>query len=278
MRKTLAVLMVLIVLASGCLGGSNTATSQSSASPASSATTVQPTTHSSAPTTSTTEKPKPSFSPLESLKEIKRFTYTENASVNMTIEMSFANGTQSSNLRILINESGYIDFEKRVAGVNTTTTTLPDNVSVTITTVVLNGTEYVKTPAGTARMNDSLRVWETNPVSVALAVLSSERPVANYTEKGRLVLVYSVQPGVIIPMAELYFTGPKTNITITDATMSLYFENGTFVGAKLAYSVIAVSSMEDPLLGKMTIEQRGEWKGDIRITSINREFEVRPPT
>ena len=276
MRKALAVLMVLIVLASGCLGGGNTATSQSSASPASSVTTVQSTAHSSAPTASTAEKLR--FSPIESLKEIKRFTYTEKASVNMTIEMSFANGSQLSNLRILVNESGYIDFEKKVAEVNTTTMTLPDNVSVTITTVVLNGTEYVKIPAGTARMNDSLRIWKTNPVSVALAVLSSGRPVANYTEGGRLVLVYSVQPEVIIPMAELYFTGPKKNITITDATISLYFENGTFVGAKLAYSVIAVSSMEDPLLGKMTIEQRGEWKGDIRITSINREFEVRPPT
>ncbi len=278
MKKTLAVLLVIVVIASGCLGGGNTATSPSSASPASSATTVQSATHSSAPTASTAEKPKPSFSPLESLKEIKRFTYTENASVNMSIKISFANGTQSSNLRIMVSESGYVDFKKKVAEVNTTTRTLPDNVSVTVTTVVLNGTEYVKTPAGTVRMNDTLGVWETNPVSLAIAVLNSGKPVANYTENGKLVLVYSVQSDVILPLAELYFTGPKTNITVTDAMISLYFENGTFIGAKLVYSVIAVGSMEDPMLGKMKIEQHGKWEGKIRITSINREFEVKPLT
>jgi len=274
MRNALVLLLALMILASGCLGeGGKT---QSQVSPPSGTQSNFQTSGRIVPSQTQTAE-KVGFSPLMALKRIERFSYVEKATVSMNITVSFANGSRSSELAIMIKESGYVDFKERIAQINTTTTTLPDNVTVTLIRTVINGTAYVSVPTGGfRRVNDSY-VWRTNPVTIAMTLVKSKPPIANYTENGTLVLVYSAKPETILPLAELYFTGPKMNMTITDATVVLYFMNGAFAGERLIYSMVATGEVSDPVLGKIRMKQLGEWEGVMKITSINEERKVEIP-
>jgi hypothetical protein len=272
MKRALVLLIALMVLTSGCLGGGE------KEKPASPTQTLQSNSPLKPETTTSTLEKKP-FNPLKALEEIHEYTYREKASVNINFTMVFSNGTQRSGLTIRINESGYLDLKGRVAQINTTTTTLPDNVTATLVRTIVNGTEYISLPGGgLRRLNDTGVVWGTNPVTLAETIVKTQRPIANYTENGTLVLVYSPSPELMLPLAELYFSGPKTNVTVLDSTISLIFKNSKLVGMRLSYSILATGKVTDPLLGEIKIEQRGEWKGEVEITSINRKFEVKPPT
>ena len=275
MKRTLLIgVLIMLVLSLGCLGGQTTTTSTGiSPSPSPSPT---GTSH----TTTTTPVNQKSFNPLKALSSIERFFYRENATVTMNVTIYVANTTQKSFLKIRVLEEGYVDTVKRVAVINSTTVTIPDNVTVKVERVIVGDQEFVKTPAGNMKVSNSSLVgsfWNTNPVALAKH-LANTTPLAKYRKGNSTVLVYSAPGRLLLPLARVYFTSPGMNVTITDATVELYFENGTLVKERLIYSLQAVAVTSDPALGKMKVVERGQWKGTIEIYDINVKKNVSVPS
>ena len=272
--KVLAVLVIALALAaSGCIGGgTGSVTSTSNHLESSSSQSIPSPTPTQAPSN-------PRLNPMKAVESIKSFSYVETANVTMNVTMEIKNTSrQSTKVAMKIIEEGYVNLEEKVAQINMSTTTFPDNVTVKVERTIINDTEYIKTPMGIVKTGDGRYIWKTNPLAIAKWLLENERPVANYTEKGSLVLVYSANPKMITPLAKLYFTTPGMNITVLDATVKLVFKNNTFAGEELVYSIKATAVTEDSLLGKILVEQTGVWSGKVEITSINEKRKVKAPS
>ena len=268
MRKLTVLILVLIVVSAGCVGGD---TSQPQTSKADGETTSP-----QSPIKTGSEKENTPIDPVKALEEIKQYSYAEDASVELDMEMKSGNFTQEANFTMIIEEMGYVDFEEKKAKIMTTTTTLPDNVTFNMSLVVVDGKVYIKDIGERIAKNDT-SFWRINPVSVARELLKLQ-PVGNYTENGTLVLVYSVPEELILPMAEFYFATPDMNTTVTDATAELYFTDEGFTGMKLTYGIIATTTAEDISGEIIEVTERGYWKGTIKITSINKKEEVEAPS
>ncbi len=273
MKKTLLIgIFIVLVLSLGCLGG-QTGTSTASLSSSSHSQT-------SSHTTTTITQNQKSFNELKVLSSIERFSYRENATVTMNVTIYVANTTQRSVLRIQVLEEGYVDMIKRIAVVNSTTVTVPDNVTVKVERIIFDNKEFVKTPTGNVKISNSSLVgsfWSTNPVALAKH-LANTTPLARYKKGNATVFVYSVPSYLLLPLARVYFTSPGMNVTVTDATIEVYFENKTLTKERLMYSIQAVAITSDPTLGKMKIVERGEWKGTIEIYDINVKRNVSVPS
>ena len=270
MKKLLTMLLVLVVLSAGCLGGgSNNATTEGG-------NTGTPVHTTSTQVSTTSPKKESSINPLKALEMIKQYTYEENATAELDIEMKTGNITQETNVSLVVYERGYVDLEGKRARIETRTTTLPDNVTLNTTWVIIGQKVYVE-DFGNVTVENDTSFWKINPVSLARELLGL-KPVGNYTENGTLVLTYSVPGELIIPLAELYFTTPDMNTTVTDATAELYFTKKGFIGMRLTYEIVATTTTAG-LGGEISVRERGLWRGKIEITSVNEKKEVKaPPT
>jgi len=269
MKKLTVLLLVLIVISAGCIGGTTSQTQSPTASQ------TGATQNTSSTTSTSTPAEKTSINPFQALQEIKQYTYTENASVELRINMTAGNITQQTNVSLVIVENGYVDLDGMKARIQTRTTTLPDNVTLNTTWVVIGKKVYVEN-FGNVTVENNTAFWEVNPVSLARELLKL-KPVGNYTENGTLVLVYSVPGELVLPLAELYFTTPEMNTTVTDATAELYFTENGFRGMKLTYGILATTTTNG-IDGEIKVTERGLWKGTIRITSVNKKEEVKAPS
>lgn len=268
MRKLLTLLLVLVVLSAGCIGGgSNNATTVGG--------NTTPVKTSSTQVSTTSPKKESSINPLKALEAIKQYTYEENATAELNIEMKTGNITQRTNVSLVVYERGYVDLEDKRARIETRTTTLPDNVTLNTTWVIIGQKVYVENFGNVTVENDT-SFWKINPVSLARELLRL-KPVGNYTENGTLVLTYSVPGELIIPLAELYFTTPDMNTTVTDATAELYFTEKGFTGMKLTYEIVATTTTAG-LGGEISVREKGLWRGKIKITSVNEKKEVKAPS
>ncbi|WP_297547924.1 hypothetical protein [Thermococcus sp.] len=268
MRKLLTLLLVLVVLSAGCIGGgSNNATTVGG--------NTTPVKTSSTQVSTTSPKKESSINPLKALEAIKQYTYEENATAELNIEMKTGNITQRTNVSLVVYERGYVDLEDKRARIETRTTTLPDNVTLNTTWVIIGQKVYVENFGNVTVENDT-SFWKINPVSLARELLRL-KPVGNYTENGTLVLTYSVPGELIIPLAELYFTTPDMNTTVTDATAELYFTEKGFTGMKLTYEIVATTTTAG-LGGEISVREKGLWRGKIEITSVNEKKEVKAPS
>ncbi|WP_297468983.1 hypothetical protein [Thermococcus sp.] len=268
MRKLLTLLLVLVVLSAGCIGGgSNNATTVGG--------NTTPVKTSSTQVSTTSPKKESSINPLKALEAIKQYTYEENATAELNIEMKTGNITQRTNVSLVVYERGYVDLEGKRARIETKTTTLPDNVTLNTTWVIIGQKVYVENFGNVTVENDT-SFWKINPVSLARELLRL-KPVGNYTENGTLVLTYSVPGELIIPLAELYFTTPDMNTTVTDATAELYFTEKGFTGMKLTYEIVATTTTAG-LGGEISVREKGLWRGKIKITSVNEKKEVKAPS
>ena len=274
-KALLVLAMALVLVASGCIGGGTTQT----ATPTSQSVQSQTKTQTSSSQAQTSTGSENVFDPLKAIEGIWSFAYIENASVAMNVTMSVKNMTeQATSISMQITEEGYIDLRDRTAQINMTTTTFPDNVTVRLQRTVINNTEYLLIPEGCVKKGNGSYVWTTNPVAIAKWLVQNEKPIAEYRENESVVLVYSAESDLIMPLAELYFTTPGMNLTVLDATVKLVFKNGELAREELVYSVRATAVTKDSLLGEIHIEQNGVWKGTIRITSINEKRKVKPPS
>ncbi|AHL23457.1 hypothetical protein [Thermococcus nautili] len=269
MRKLTVLLLVLIAISAGCIGGTTPQTQSPTASQTGS------TQSTSSVTSTATSAEKTSINPFQALQEIKQYTYTENASVELRINMTAGNITQQTNVSLVIEERGYVDLDGMKARIQTRTTTLPDNVTLNTTWVVIGKKVYVEN-FGNVTVENNTAFWRVNPVSLARELLKL-KPVGNYTENGTLVLVYSVPEELILPLAGLYFTTPEMNTTVTDATAELYFTEKGFTGMKLTYGILATTTTNG-IGGEIKVTERGLWKGTIRITSVNKKEDVKAPS
>ena len=271
MKKLMVLLLVLIVVSAGCISG-NTSQPQTSESNKESTSTGSTT-----PTETTPQKEGTVINPFKAIDRIKQYTYSENSSVEMLIETETGNITEQINVSLLILENGYVDLEDKKAKIQTKTTTLPDNMTVNTTWIIIgDNVYYADDLLGIVNVKNDTLFWRINPVSLAKKLLELD-PVGNYTENGTLVLVYSVPEEIILPLAEFYLSVPDTNTTVTDATAELYFTEDGFTGMKLIYGILVTTTVED-IGGEMEVTERGHWKGTIKITSINKKEEVEVPS
>lgn len=266
MRKLVVLLIVFAVLSAGCIGSPQKTGGSVVGNESRTTSIIQ---------TSPVESGEKPINPKGLIDAIKQYTYTEKATVELGIEMKAGNLTQRTNVSLLIEERGYVDIKNRRARIETRTTTLPGNVTVNTTWIVIGQRVYVESFGNVTVENDT-KFWEVHPVALARKLLELE-PIGNYTENGTLVLVYSVPGELVLPLAELYFTTPEMNTTITDATAELRFTRNSLKGIKLIYSVRA-STTTNGLGGEIEVVEVGTWRGTIRITSVNEKEEVAPPT
>lgn len=283
MRKGVLVifLVLLIGVASGCLGGSKT-TSQTS----SQTTAINNTFTSTSMTTRTTTTT--SQNPLEtlkgSLKDIKQFTYRGKSYVHMNVTVLMSNFTQNNTIALSMKEAGYLDFSSMEAIINTTTITEPDNTTLKTIKVIKDGKTYLKTIIGPGvgslniTNNVSSFIWDYNPISLAKRYISSlpDKVVKNGESTQ---LVYTLNWQDIRALAIPYLAVTKdTGIKVKSGKLTLQFKGDRLTGIYVEYSVIATSVVKDPLLGQMTIEISAKGTSNYEITSINKKMKVEPPT
>ncbi len=283
MRKGVLVifLVLLIGVASGCLGGSKT-TSQTS----SQTTAINNTFTSTSMTTRTTTTT--SQNPLEtlkgSLKDIKQFTYRGKSYVHMNVTVLMSNFTQNNTIALSMKEAGYLDFSSMEAIINTTTITEPDNTTLKTIKVIKDGKTYLKTIIGPGvgslniTNNVSSFIWDYNPISLAKRYISSlpDKVVKNGESTQ---LVYTLNWQDVRALAIPYLAVTKdTGIKVKSGKLTLQFKGDRLTGIYVEYSVIATSVVKDPLLGQMTIEISAKGTSNYEITSINKKMKVEPPT
>ena len=282
MKKTmLAVsLIILIGIASGCLGGS-TPTTTSSTSTTSSTTQATTTTTS---TTTTTTTPNPLQSIRNSIEGINQFTYDGNTSIHMNVTVLMPNLTQNNTIALFMHEKGYIDLSSLEAVINTTTVTEPDNTTLTTIRVIKNGKTYLKTVFGSGvtalnvTNNVSTFIWDYNPVSLAKRYIN-ETPDKVVKNGETTQLIYTLDWQDVKALAVLYLAITNdTGIKIKGGKLILTFEGNELTGVEVEYAVLATSIVKDSLLGQMTINISAKGISKYRITSINRKMNVEPPT
>jgi hypothetical protein len=227
------VLLLLVALASGCTNDASNTASQSTSS------------------TSATAIKQREYSPselLEGLMKIKRFTYLENTSLQMTMTLHMGNQTYSQNVTVIYKKTGYIDLENREAYINTTTTTFPGGTRVFLSEIIkgdevylfMNG-QWIKLPVDNSSLMNASKMlnmtWEYNPVSIAINYLKRKPAKVKYVN-GTEVLVFNVTTEDLREMASS-FLGPNANATlnVTHGVMELLFRDGRYVGGRIAYRI-----------------------------------------
>ncbi len=283
MRKRLLslFLVLLIVLASGCIGGSNSTSTTPSQSTASG--TTSHSTRVETKTTTTTSQ-----NPLETLKSslesVEQFTYRGKTLVHMNVTVLMPNFTQNTSISLQIIERGYIDLSSMEAVINTTTITEPDNTTLTTLRVVKDGKTYIKTVIGpgvsstNVTDNVSTFLWEYNPLSLAKRYIG-ETPDKVIKNGKTTELTYTLGWQDVKALSILYLavTG-DTGIEVNGGKLSLIFEGDELKRVEVEYSVVATTVVNDSLLGQMTIKISAKGISDYEITSINEKREVEPPT
>ena len=282
MRKRLLslFLVLLIVLASGCIGGSNSTSTTSSQSTASSTTSHSAQIESKTTTTSQ--------NPLETLKSslesVEQFTYRGKTLIHMNVTVLVSNFTQNTSISLQMIERGYIDLSSMEAAINTTTITEPDNTTLTTLRVVKDGKTYIKTVIGpgvsstNVTDNVSAFIWEYNPLSLAKRYIR-ESPDKVIKNGKTTELTYTLGWQDVKALSILYLAVTEdTGIEVKGGRLSLIFEGEKLTRVEVEYSVVATTVVNDSLLGQMTIKISAKGISDYEITSINERREVEPPT
>ncbi len=283
MRKgVLAIFLVLLIgVASGCLGGSKT-TSQTSSQPTAINNTFTSTSMTTRTTTTTSQNPLETLK--GSIKDIKQFTYRGKSYVHMNVTVLMSNFTQNNTIALSMKEAGYLDFSSMEAIINTTTITEPDNTTLKTIKVIKDGKTYLKTIIGpgvgslNVTNNVSSFIWDYNPISLAKRYISTlpDKVVKNGES---IQLIYTLNWQDVRALAIPYLAVTKdTGIKVKSGRLTLQFKGDRLTEIEVEYSVIATSVVKDPLLGQMTIEISAKGTSSYEITSINKKMKVEPPT
>ena len=287
MRKyaTLIMIALLIVGIAGCIGNGSpgqTTSPETSQSP-SSTVTASPPTSSPATTTTSTQRVEKKVSPsdlLKNLGSVWSFTYTSKGNLTMIVTVSGNGTSQTDNVTLEIVEKGYIDLKDKRAWINSTAISSPDGAKTNTSRIVLGNTSYLKVISGWIKTNDTNLasvVWDYNVVSMAKRYLR-EKPESLETRGNVVVLTYAVPDYDLATLAKQYFSiSPDTKIEVSNGTLEFYFRNGEIAGEKLSFDVETNVGISDPLLGNVTITQRGHWEQVITVTGINVKEEVTAP-
>ena len=280
MRKRLLAffLILLIGVAGGCLGDSNSTTSTTPPTESSSSSIPTPT-----KTTTTTSQ-----NPIEvlktSLEEIEEFTYLGRTSIHMNVTVLMGNLSQNNTIALSMLESGYIDFTSTEAVINTTTITEPDNTTLRTVRIIKDGKTYLKTTIGAGisslnvTENTSPFIWNYNPASLARKYIT-ENPDEVIRNGETTELTYTLSWQDVKALAILYLAVTEdTGIEIKGGRLTLTFEGGELKGVELEYTVVTTSVVQDPILGQMTIKISAKGLGSYEITSINKKMNVETPT
>jgi len=284
MKKTLLAisLILLIGIASGCLGGSSP--TKTTSMKATTTSTSQVTTPSTTARTTTTSAPDPLQPIRDSLDGISRYTYEGNISIHMNITVLVSNLTQNNPVALFMHERGYIDLSSREAMINTTTLSEPGNTTVRTIKVIKNGKTYLKTVLGPGMTsfnvtdNVSTFVWDYTPLSLAKRYIN-ETPDRVIKNGKTTELVYTLTWQDIKTLTTPYLAvTPDTGIEVKGGRLILTFKGDELTGVKVEYSVLATSIVTDPTLGQMTVKISAKGSSTYRITSINKKMNVEPPT
>ncbi|MDI3476076.1 MAG: hypothetical protein PWQ79_145 [Thermococcaceae archaeon] len=274
--KRLGIILVIILLTaslSGCIGNSHEET-QTPPSPSTTSTTGA--SHTS---TSSTERPINDIEGAKSsLESVKQFTYELKTALSMNISLQTSGISQNSSIKLIVLEKGYLDFESKEAWINTTTVSLPDNVSVSLTQVVKGGKTYIKTNLGILNVsNEENPVWEYNAVSLARKYLQQ---VPLESESGEeLKITYILDREDVKGLATPYIAIDNgTGIEVKKGRITFFFRDGSLSEVEIEYILVTRTPIEDPVLGSGEIIQEVEGRSTIKITSFNKKVEVSPPT
>jgi len=287
MKKLGLVLILLVILsvASGCLGGEERTSTQSESSSTYPSSTLQTTTTEKDTTTSTgnTETESPGGYTREELLQgvsgITKFTYVANASIHMNVTVNQEGIVQRDSLNLSINEQGYLDFDGMKAWINTTTTSLPDGVSSNTSRIIIGDTMYIQTPVGMVEAEGGLGdpIWQYNLVSLAKRYLTKEPEERE--ENGELVLIYRLEERDAEALAKMYLAlSPDAQVSIKWGSMVLRFKDGKLVGGAMSYYAISEVVITDPSIGNMTIRQEALWEESVEIREINEGIEISAPS
>ncbi|WP_456367475.1 hypothetical protein [Thermococcus sp.] len=267
-----AIVVLIVVLASGCLG--------SNAQPSQETQTLSSNSSAVAQTSSVSSSSSPAVSERitldKALRGIESYTYSRDVRMTTNLTITFSdNFTRRVNFSTIVRELGYVDVKERKAKINITTTTFPDNRTLNIEEVIIGNTSYLILNSHVKRMN-STDFWNVHPLAILLAV-SKIKPLAQYTENGTLVLVYSPPEEVLRPLVKSYFGIENANTTITDAVIEVYISNKNVTEMRLVYST-RIEAVSEGISGRIRITGTGTWKSTVRFISINEKENIRPPT
>jgi len=270
-------LILLIALASGCTSNtSSKAASQSTSSTTSPATAIKAKEY--------------SFSELlKGLMKVERFTYSENASFEMTVHAKVGNQDYNENATITYKKTGYIDLKNREAYINTTTITFPGGTKVFLSEIIkgdevylfING-RWIKLPVNNSSLMNSSKMvnmtWEYNPVSIAVKYLKKKPAKVKYVN-GTEVLVFNVTTEDLREMASS-FLGPGTNATlnVTHGVMELLFRNGRYIGGRMAYRIEIRLTTIEPTGNAVSVYESGYVYDEFVIRDINVKKPIPTPS
>ncbi|WP_223211919.1 hypothetical protein [Thermococcus henrietii] len=279
MRKLALVLVsvILVALVSGCVStgspGASNVTSGSytgTTSPAA-----------SGPKLYTTEEL------LEKMKGIEQFTYFENTSLKLTMNLAVGNLTQSENVTIIYRKAGYVDLKDREASINITTITFPGGASV-FTRQLVKGNDiyifasgsWIKLTNATSKLNVSKILnftWEYNTVSFAMKYLKRKPSNVSYAN-GTELLYYPITKADLEAIASA-FLGPNTNVSlnVTNGILELRFRNGTFVGGRMAYRIEMTLRTVQPTGTPVEVHEVGHVYDEFVVKDINVKKPVHVP-
>ncbi|AEH25302.1 hypothetical protein [Pyrococcus yayanosii] len=218
--RSIVIALILVILTAGCLGEGTTTTSQ----PREVITPPSPT-----PTVTET---------LTSTEEARSFptayTYWEHVEVNITITIEDENETFTETVRMAIERNATVEGTK--AYVNSTITTLPDNIRVPIRLRIEGNKVYTLTPNGwIEETNETLIIppeefakffLDYNPVALSLKYGESYVPFLSEDEV-KAILVQNL--GI-----------PNATMDVKNSWMRIEFEGSLPVSGTLYVSVSLV--------------------------------------
>jgi len=267
MRKAamLVVSIMMMAVVAGCLGGSPSGTSTAG--------------NSSANTSSSAGSR--TYAPSELLKGmegIHEFTYFENTSAKMTLDIWTDNKSQTENMTIIYKKAGYIDLKDREAAINTTTITFPGGASSFSRQIIKNNEVYISVNGrwirltnGTSGLNVSAMLnltWNYNVVSFAKRYLTRKPSNVSY-RNGTEFLYFPIKKEDLEAIARAFFgNGANVSMNVTNGVLELRFRNGTFVGGRMAYKMNVWMELAQ-LGGTIKIHEDGYVYDEFVVTDIN---------
>jgi len=222
------------------------------------------------------------------MKKIEQFTYFENTSLKLTMNLAIGNLTQSENITIIYRKAGYVDLKGREAAVNITTITFPGGASVFTRQIVKGndiyvfmGGSWIKLTNATSKLNVSEILnltWEYNAVSLAMKYLRRKPSNVSYVN-GTERLYFPVTKEDLEAITSA-FLGSTANVSlnVTNGVLELMFRNGTFVGGRMAYRMEVIIRTKQPTGTPVEIHEVGYVYDKFIITDVNVKKPVKLPT
>jgi len=272
------VALLLVGLATGCIGGNTAGTSSASPSVSMNSTS----------STKTTIQPKHYSREelLKNLKSIRQFSYLENTSIRFNVTVKTGNSTQRETMTVIYRRSGYIDLDDKKADVNTTTIVFPGGARTFTRDIIIGDNIYIFLNGRWVKLtNETLEplsklisnmTWRYNIVSFTERYLQG-KPINETFRNGTLLLYYRITGEDLREMAGFILeNGSNITFNVSRGILELRFRNGVLTGGRMGYHMTIYNRGE--VRGReASIYEVGDIYDEFVITGINVKKPVRPP-